>query len=159
MSCVSWCKYTEHIPTKKDQDSQLITWEIELSTFSNYGWNQLLKVFRGVAPDVPTQFYWSCHSTASGRLAPGTELSGDGYARTPITFERVSDIKLWNPSDVTSAAATANWDDIVSFGLYDSLTGGNYWAYGNLVTPISVTASKALKILANKAIIGGGSES
>jgi hypothetical protein len=45
----------------------------------------------------------------------------------------------------------------VSFSIWDSATGGNYYAFGNLVEAISVTSSKAITWSAEKVVIGMGS--
>ena len=157
MACVDWCTYSGGVPTKEDPESLLQKWEIDLSTFSNWFRNEVLGIFEGETPEVPTQFYVACHSTVCSASTPGTELSGDGYTRTAITFERVSDIKRWNPTGVSTPAATADWPNVVSFSIWDSATGGNYYAFGNLVEPISVTSSKAITWSAEKVVIGMGS--
>ncbi|MBT8147760.1 MAG: hypothetical protein KJN90_12965 [Gammaproteobacteria bacterium] len=130
-----------------------------MATFSNWFRNEILGIIEGDTPVIPTQLYVAVHSTVCSSATPGTELSGDGYARVPITFERVSDIQRWNPADVTTPAASAEWPTVASFSLWDSASigGGNYYAYGNLTTAISVDAQKAIKWPANKVIVGLGS--
>lgn len=158
MSCVTWCDYAGTIPEKTDPDSLLCTWSISLATFSAYGINQMLRILSNETPTVPTQFYVAVHSTASSRATAGTELSGDGYARVPISFERVSDIQRWNPSDVTTPAASAEWPTVASWSLWDDANpgGGNYWAFGNVATAFAVTQGKAIKFPANNVIVGIG---
>lgn len=158
MSCVSWCDYSGTIPDKSDPDSQLAAWEITVATFSNWFRNEILGMMNGEAPTYPTSgtFYIACCSTASIAETEGTELSGDGYARTSITFERVSDIQRWNPSTVNSPLSTAQWDDILSFTLWDQPSGGNYYAYGNLTTAFTVENGTAVQWPKNKVIVGLG---
>jgi len=159
VSCVNWCHYSGTIPEKDDPDSKLNTWSIILATLSNYARNELLKVFEKQAPTIPTQFYIAVNSTVSNSATPGTELSGDGYARVPVTFNRVSDIQRWNPADVTTPAASAEWPTVASFTIWDDANpgGGNYWAYGNVTTAFSVTSGDLIKFPANRVIIGLGS--
>ena len=113
-------------------------------------------MFEGETPVVPSTLYVAAHSTPCTAQRPGTELSGSGYARMPITFEKVSDIQRWNPSQVTSATATANWDAILAFSIWDDLTAGNYYAFGNLTAELNILASKAIVLKAESVIVGLG---
>jgi len=159
MSCVTWCDYAGTLPDKTDPDSQLIQWEITVATFSDWFRNEILGMLSGESPtfQVDGQYYIACCSTASTSAAAGTELSGDNYSRTPITFERVSDIQRWNPSAVVTQSASAQWDDILSFTLWDAPTGGNYYAFGNLASALTIESGKAVQWPANKVIVGMGS--
>lgn len=156
MSCVNWCNFEGTIPPKTDSPISN-AWEIELSTFSNYARNQILGIFEGTTPNVPTQFYVAAHSTACTAAAPGTELTGDNYERFAITFERVSDIKRWNPEEVSSVAATPNSWTVLSLSIWDAQTGGNYWAFGNLTSSLTVATNSAIVLQANRVIVGMGS--
>lgn len=157
MGCVSWVDYEGDIPEKVDSESSLVEWSISLATFSDWFRNELLGVLRGETPTIPSSLYIAAHSTTCTAQSAGTELSGDGYTRTAVTFERVSDIKIWNPSDVISSLATAQWS-IASLSIWDSATigEGNYYAFGNLTTAITIAVNKSLTIEANKAVIGLG---
>lgn len=157
--CVTWCDYAGIIPDKIDPDSQLGEWSIILATFSNWFRNEILGILEGNTPVIPPQLYIAVHSTVSNSTAAGTELSGDGYARVPVNFERVSDIQRWNAADVTTPAASAEWPNVASFTLWDdaNIGGGNYYAYGNLAGAISVPATKAVQWQANRIIVGLGS--
>lgn len=157
MACVTWCDYAGVIRDEKtDQDSQLATWSIILATFSNWFTNELLGVLEGETPTIPTQLYVAVNSTVSSRESQGTELSGNGYARSAISFERVSDIQRWNPADVYSPSASADWT-VLSFSLHDAPTGGNYYGYGNLTTAYTLTSGKTLLWAKENVIIGLGS--
>ena len=158
MSCVTWCDYDGTIPDKQDPDSQLAEWEIDLATFSNWLNNQMLGIFEKKVPVIPSQLYVAVHSTLCSAASPGTELSGDGYARVPVYFERVSDIQRWSLSTATTPAASADWS-VLSFSLWDDANpgGGNYYAFGNLTEEYTVLATKAIQWQANKIIIGMGS--
>jgi len=159
MSCVTWCDYEGPLPEKTDPDSQLEQWEINLSTFSNWFRNEILGMLSGETPTFQASgtYYIACHTTTSSSIAPGTELTGKNYSRSAITFTRVSDIKRWNPTTVVSAVATEAWDDILSFTLWDSPTGGNYYAFGNLTEALSVEAGKGVQWPQEKVIVGMGS--
>ena len=159
MSCVTWCNYEGTvIPDKTDPDAVLCVWSIGLATFSAWYINELLGTLEGDAPVLPTQLYTALHSTASTKTTAGTELSGNGYARVPITFERVSDIQRWNLSDVIHPAATDTWDDILSFSIWDDANpgSGNYYAFGNTSSAVSIVTGKTVKFPANTVIAGIG---
>lgn len=156
MSCVSWCDFVGDIPDKTDPESLLCEWSISLSTLSYWAIDNFFKAFELDTPTVPTQFYVAIHSTVSSGVEAGTELSGDNYARVPITFEKVSDIQRWNAADVIFPLATAEWPTVASFTIWDNASGGNYWAYGNLQTEISIDSGKTVKFPENKVIIGAG---
>ena len=160
MACVTWCNYDGDIPPKNegDPDSGVIEWEIDLSTFSDWFRNEVLGIYLGQTPVIPSQLYVAAHSTASSSQTPGTELSGDGYSRIGITLERVSDIKIWNPTLISSSTATAQWT-ILSVSLWDSavIGSGNYYAFGNLSEPLNLPQGKPFLIEENKLIVGMGS--
>lgn len=156
MSCnVTWCDYAGDLPEKKDPVLEQFQWEIVLGTFSQWFSNEILGIARGETPVVPTQMYVAVHSTVCTSATPGTELSGDGYARVPVTFERVSDIQSWNNALVNTPSATADWT-VASFSLWDSQTigGGNYYAFGNLPAAITIATTKAVSFPANNIIMG-----
>ena len=159
MSCISWCDYEGTLPPKYDPDSRLVEWDITLATFSNWFRNEVLGIFAGNPPTIPNQCYVAVHSTLSSSATPGTELSGDGYLRTPISFVRASDIKYWNPTGVATPGATAEWPIVYSFSIWDNaaIGSGNYYAYGNLTVPVSIAASKAIIWAAERVLIGLGS--
>ena len=156
MSCVKWCDFAGTIRADKLDGSLLGTWEIILATFTNWFTNELLGVLRKETPAIPTQLYVAINSTVCDRANQGTELSGDGYARTAISFERVSDIQNWNPADIFSPTATADWT-VRSFSIHDAPTGGNYYAFGNLTADYTLAASKAILWGKNKVVVGLGS--
>lgn len=159
MSCVSWCNYNAGIvPEKNDPDSVLRTWEIELSTFSNWLRNKILgHVFTGTVFVPPSALYIACHSTSCSAATPGTELTDANYTRTAITFERVSDIKYWNPSEL-STAGFAGLANVASMSIWDSpvVGGGNYYAFGNLSAVLEVSANNGIVWQANKVVVGLG---
>lgn len=147
MSCVTWCNYEGQIPSKSPPGSVIAKWTINLATFSDWYTNELLKTTYGEAPTYPPDglFYIGCNSEASSRATPGAELSGGNYSRTQVTFERVSDIQVWNPSTKQSQTADAQWDPILSFTLWDAPTGGNYYAFGNLGVGRTVDAGENIQ--------------
>ena len=159
MSCnVTWCNFVGDLPDKEDPTSQFVQWEISLGTFSNWLNQQILLTwFEQQAPTLPTQLYVGLHTTASDANNPGTELSGDGYTRTPVSFTNISQVQSWNPTLWSSSTATADWPGIVSLTLWDAQTGGNYYAFGNMSGSVDIVAGGSAKIPANKMVVGVGS--
>lgn len=93
-------------------------------------------VLRGVPYTPPTTLYVSLHTanpTGTGLVA---EISGNGYARSEIPASSL----YWTNSSGVAAnnilvsfpEATAPWDEISHFGLWDSLTNANLLVYGML---------------------------
>ena len=156
MSCVSWCNYVGPIPEKTDPESELPQWSVILATFSNWFNNEVLGIYEGNTPVIPTTLYVGVHSTPSDAQTPGAELVGNGYSRSIIAFTRVSDIQRWSVVDVLSPVATAKWD-AQSFSIWDAPTGGNYYAFGNLGAPIEIDIGKSILWPANKVLLGMGS--
>ena len=128
-----------------------------MGSFSHWFDNEILGVFEGNTPVIPSTLYVACHSTACSEAIPGTELSGDGYARFPITFERVSDIQRWNPTAVSSSTASAEWS-VASLSIWDdaNIGGGNYYAFGNLTATLTVEANKAIQCPEHTVNVGMG---
>jgi hypothetical protein len=59
--------------------------------------------------------------------AGGVEVSASAtaYARKQATFTAAASSQVANTADLVWSQATANWGNVVGFGLYDALTGGN----------------------------------
>ena len=130
-----------------------------MGTLSNWLNQQiLLAFFEGVAPTLPSQLYVAVHSTACSASTPGTELTGDGYARTPVSFANVSKIQSWNPNVWSSTTATADWT-VASLSIWDdaNIGGGNYYAFGNVAETFTHPSTQTLRIPPKKLIIGMGS--
>lgn len=56
--------------------------------------------------------------------AGGTEVSGGGYARQPITSAAASGGSKSNNADILFPVASAAWGTIVAYGVFDAATGG-----------------------------------
>lgn len=155
MSCVTWCNYVGPIPEKTDPESELQQWDIILAQFSNWFNNEVLGVYEGITPTIPTKLYVAVHTTASNPTSPGTEIVDSGYARSLITFDRVSDIQRWSAVDVLSPSAQTLWEAL-SFTIWDDPVGGNYYAFGNLSQPLTIDVGKSILWPKNKVILGMG---
>ena len=88
----------------------------------------------------PTSLYIGLFTAVTdGEAGTVTEVSGNGYARTSVTFNTASGGSSTNNGDVTFPAASGgSWGTITHIGVYDASSAGNLLFYGAL------TASKAV---------------
>ena len=107
-------------------------------SFSYYLETRLLQlVFNGV-PYVPGGMWVGLFTSQPSPSAPGTELSGNGYARPTVAFTLVTTTPPPSASNNITLQwppATAAWGQLVGAGLFDAFTGGNMLAQGILVSP------------------------
>lgn len=112
---------------------------------STYERDARLNTFRATAyPTNPANFYLSLHSGDPG-LVGSNELSGNGYARIPISVASGSWAapatngsvrQITNANILTFAAVTgSDWASATHFGLWDALTTGNFKRGAALTTP------------------------
>ena len=89
------------------------------------------------SPARPTSWFIGLFTAAPGEAGGGTEVSGNGYARTSATFT-ISGNQASNSGAVEFPAATGSWGTITHAAVFDASTGGNMIAY------MSLTASKTI---------------
>lgn len=86
----------------------------------------------------PTSWYVALFTDDPTDAGTGTEVSGNGYARTAVTFS-VSGDTASNTGAVTFPAASGgSWGTISHIGIYDASTSGNLLFHGSLTTSKSV---------------------
>jgi hypothetical protein len=113
---------------------------------TNYLETALLNhVLRNVSYTSPTQPYVALYTVAPTETGGGTEVSGGGYARQPITFTAPAPDSVSNTTDVTFPIASADWGTIVAFGIFDASTGGNLLYYANLTVARDVLTNDQLR--------------
>lgn len=141
-----------------------------MSAMSNFLENKFLDwFFRGQALGVtgasaaaasgPTTLYVGLFTAAPTDVGGGTEVSGGSYTRVAVT----SSLANWSSTQTTGGTTastgtaglisnntfitfptpTLNWGTITSFGIFDSLTGGNLLLYGNLTFAKTVNSGDA----------------
>lgn len=96
----------------------------------------------------PVAIYVALFSSAPSDSGGGTELSGNGYARAAATFSESTLAKTENSADVTFGPATANWNEVTHYALFDSDSGGNMLWWGALNYPKTVLDGEEGKFLA-----------
>lgn len=111
-------------------------------SFSDFLENELLDhVFGNAAYTAPATLYIGLYTVAptdsSTGSSGGTEVTGGSYARVSVTnnatnFPAASAGAKANGTAVTFPQATANWGNVVAFGIFDASTNGNLLAWADL---------------------------
>lgn len=87
----------------------------------------------------------------------GTELSGNGYARSAISFNAASSGSATGPTTaIEFTASGGNFGTVSHFGLYDAATGGNLLYYGALTTSKTVNDGDSIRFTADSITITEG---
>ncbi len=104
---------------------------------SNYFENLMLNLMRGQSISAPGSFYLALFLSNPGDSGnEGTEITYTGYSRQEITFSAPtasgSGLMMQNTSLISFAEAQSSAGTVTYVGVFDSLTGGNMWLYGQL---------------------------
>lgn len=126
-----------------------------MANISNYLEEKILNhVFRKTAYTAPTVHYIALYTNNPTDADTGTEVSGAGYVRQPITFTAPTQVdgkaQIENVTDVEFPQAGANWGTITHAGIRDALTGGNLLYHGPLNNPKLIETNDVLKVLAGE---------
>jgi hypothetical protein len=105
-------------------------------------------VLRNTAYTQPATVYAGLFTAAPSDTGGGTEVSGNSYARTAITFGAPSPSgTTTNSADVTFPTPSGSWGACTHFGVFDAASAGNllYWAaLSQTETPLSGNIVKFL---------------
>ena len=122
---------------------------------SNYlNTNMLNAVLRNTPPaSWPSTVYVALFTTNPTAAGTGTEVSGNGYARTAVTFgSPVSGgsggRQVSNSAAVNFPSATGSWGTVGYYALFDASTGGNMLYFNALPTSLAVTSGMQLQFQA-----------
>lgn len=112
---------------------------------TNYFEGLMLNLARGSNITAPTKLYLELFQSNPGDTGTGgTPISYSGYARQEIVFtEPAADgngLSMQNNAEIAFAESPINAGTVNYVGVYDDLTGGNMWLYGQLDTPLVVNA-------------------
>lgn len=118
---------------------------------SNYLENEVLDhvLQKGTADFTsPANLYIGLFTAVSdGEAGTVTEVSGNDYARTAVSFNTASGGSSTNNGDVTFPAANGgSWGTITHIGVYDASTAGNLLFYGALTASKSVDEGDIFQI-------------
>jgi hypothetical protein len=86
---------------------------------------------------------WTSDPTDAGS---GTEVSGNSYARTAVTFGAPSNGASTNSADVTFPTATGSWGVVGWIGINDAATSGNLLYHSPLDTSKTIDTGDIFKI-------------
>jgi len=115
---------------------------------SDYLENKILDhVLRNTAYTSPAAVYMGLFTAAPSDAGGGTEVSGNNYSRTAITFGAASGGAITNSADVTFPTPSGSWGACTHFGIFDQASAGNllYWgALAQTETPLSGNIVKFL---------------
>lgn len=107
-------------------------------SFSDYLEDKVLEhVFGGNAYTAPSTLYVGVFTSAASDTGPGTEVSGNGYARQSVAFT----VSGTSPTTAASNAAvefpeaTGSWGTVTYAGVFDASTSGNMLAWAQLTDP------------------------
>ena len=125
-----------------------------MAGFSDYFEAQIINhMLRGQPFTPPSTLYLALFTVAPTETGGGTEVSGGGYARQPVTLTAATAGSTSNAADVTFGPATADWGTVVAFAIFDAATGGNMLLYGNLTTSKTILAGDSAKFAAGSLTI------
>lgn len=96
-------------------------------------------IFRNTAFTGAAQLYLSLHTAAPG-LAGANEVTGNAYARIAIGYGAPTGGAGANNTAPTFPAPTpANWGTVTHFGIWDAVSGGNYYEGDALTNAIATS--------------------
>ncbi len=99
----------------------------------------------------PATLYASLHTASPGQTG-ANEVTGNGYARVPVTFGTDTNGAGSSSSAVTFTGPTpANWGTVTHMGIWDALTAGNN-LYGDALTNPVATSVGVNVVLPSGAI-------
>jgi len=97
----------------------------------------------------PTALYVGLFTADTGleSNSPTAEVTGNGYARTVVTFGAASSGSSTNNANVTFPTASGgNWGTITYAAVMDAASGGNVLFYGALSVAKTVTDGDTFQI-------------
>lgn len=123
---------------------------------SDYMEDKVLNVLRGTAFAAVTP-YVALFTTAPSDAAAGTEVSGNAYARTAVTFGAPSGGSMTNSGAVVFPTPTpSGWGTIVGWGIMDALTAGNMLYYSDQTPNKTINAGDTVQFDAGAIVITEG---
>jgi len=116
--------------------------------------NELLDhVLGNAAYSAPATIYVALYTVTPSDAGGGTEATGGSYARKAVTNNATN----WpaaaggakaNGTLIEFVEATADWGEVVAFGLFDALSGGNLMYWGPISPSKTVSSGDTPKFKA-----------
>lgn len=121
-----------------------------MSEMSNYLETALINAtLRGTSYTSPTTVYLALYTSNPTDADTGTEVSGTGYVRKPITFSAPSDGVSTNSALIEFPIAISSWGTVGWVAIRDSLTAGNMLYYTPLDVSKTITSGDIFRINSN----------
>ena len=118
-----------------------------MAEMSNYLENALINgTLRATNYTAPTTVYVGLYTTDPTDANTGTEVSGNSYARTSVTFGAPSNGVTTNSGAVTFPTATGTWGTVGWIGILDAATSGNLLYHTPLTASKSITSGDIFTI-------------
>lgn len=132
-----------------------------MAAFSNYTENKIIDLLlRGQPFTPPATLYIALFTAATNDAAGGTEVSGASYARAAVTanlsnFSGTQGAGTTAASSGNSGASSNNveipfatptgaWGNVVGWGVFDALTGGNLLFHALLGVPQTINSGNVV---------------
>lgn len=106
----------------------------------------------------PATVYVALFTAAPTDAGGGTELAGNGYARVAVTNNATNwpaaagGVKS-NGTAITFAAASADWNGVLAYGIFDAATNGHLLYWGLLDESRNVPNGKQAEFAAGALLI------
>jgi hypothetical protein len=109
----------------------------------------LNEVLRGINYTPPATVYVALFTSPTNKNGGGTEVTGGGYARQPVTFGAprpgTDGRKVSNSAEILFPQATAPWGTVTHVAIFDAATGGNMLYQGALEESRTVNTNDQLR--------------
>jgi len=120
-----------------------------MAEMSNYLENAMINaVLRNTTYTSPATVYVALFTTDPTDANTGTEVSGNAYQRTAVTFGAPSNGVSTNSGAVTFPTATGSWGTVTHIGIMDASTSGNLLFHTPLDTSKTITSGDIFTISA-----------
>ena len=120
---------------------------------SNYLENAFLNTLRGQNLNAPSKVYLGLFLSNPGEQGTGLEVNYQGYRRMEINFSAPahvgSNTEISVAEDIKFAESNKALGMITHVAIFDSLTGGNCLAYGELTEELTITTGESPAIFEN----------
>ena len=134
---------------------------------TNYAENKIADFMRGQGLTLPADWYFALGSVADDGTF--TEVAGASYGRVAVTRNLTNFSGTQGPlttaaSNGTShetrnnnaitwpTAGSGGWSPASYVGVFDNTSGGNCWFYGEMGTPVTVSAGSAYPLAISAAV-------
>lgn len=108
-----------------------------MSSLTDYAENAVLNLlFRNTPLAAVSTLRMGLFTVAPTDAGGGTEVSGAGYARQPVTFSAPSGGAISNTAAVTYTATGGNFGTVVAVGFFDAASGGNMIAWDAITSAV-----------------------